>query len=98
MTALACATPLEIAMPAGSEDFELFAAIWNQGIDAYLKAFCRGEHRFAPNPPLGRRLVLTFHPNGIPTLLRRLLEHGSDEADMWVDDIVRRYYEAEPLT
>ena len=73
---------LPVSFPVGSPDAKLFIDVWNQGIDASLEAFTRSKHRVEDG-----RLHMNFHRSEIGTLLRRLREVGTEEAENWADDI-----------
>lgn len=85
---------LEISMLQGSDDFEVFVAAVNRGIDSHLEAFT--ESNFSAR--YGRH-YLNFHYDEIPLLLRRLTELGetdgpqADIANQWAGDIVETHYE-----
>ena len=77
---------LEITTPVGSADAKLFTKIINMGIDSHLEGFTKSNFD-TKQTTNGRRLVMKFHKSEIPTLVRRLKEEGSEEAEMWADDI-----------
>lgn len=79
--------PLEITCPTWFDDAEMFEGIINQGIDSYLEGFTKSRFHIK-----GDRLFLSFHPDEVPLLLRRLLELNDDHADQWVYDIVFSQY------
>lgn len=76
----------EITTPVGSEDEQLFIGVVNQGIDAHLEAFVKSKFDVRKGDFTTRR-VFNFHKSELPLLLRRLRELGTEEADMWADDI-----------
>jgi hypothetical protein len=86
----------EITTPVESKDAKLFAKIINQGIDSNLEGFTKSKFD-TKQTSNGRRLVLNFHKDEIPTLVRRLEEIGTEEALMWADDI-KNYKEEESLS
>lgn len=79
-----------IGTPLGSPDFKLFAGIVNQGIDSHLEGFTKSEFNRK-----GDRFLFNFHTSEIPILLRRLRELGTEEGDMWADDIENYESDAE---
>lgn len=70
-----------------SEDAKLFRRIIGRGIDAHLEAFTESVFEIR-----GDRMYLAFHMSEVCTLLRRLEEDGSFDADAWMDDIVNAYF------
>lgn len=58
-----------------SDEWKALAAAWNQGIDAHLEAL---TGRSSADASTGRVLV---HPEELHTLVRRLLEGGSEESE-----------------
>lgn len=77
---------LEITTPEGSADANLFSKIINKGIDSSLEGFVKSKFDTKQNSN-GRRLVLNFHKDEIPTLIRRLEEEGGEDALSWVENI-----------
>ena len=75
-----------ISVLNGSEDYDLFSGIINQGIDAHLEAFTKSTFE-VKGQRHGCRLYMAFDESELPILLRRLRELGTDEADQWADDI-----------
>lgn len=76
----------QITTPVGSSDARLFTKIINQGIDSNLEGFTKSKFD-TKQTTIGRRLVLDFHKNELPILLRRLEEEGTEQALSWVEDI-----------
>ena len=60
---------LDISCTTHGEDFAMFKAIINQGIDARLEAFLKSKFEIR-----GSRLYMEFHDDEIQILLRRLEE------------------------
>ena len=73
---------VEITCRIGGSDAKLFTDVVNQGIDSYLEAFTKS--RFGNS---GDRLVLNFHRDELPLLVRRLEEINSPDAAAWAEDI-----------
>lgn len=75
-----------ITTPIGSDDYELFKGIINQGIDAHLEAFTSSkfEEKLVNDQP---RLVMHFNVSELPILVRRLEEIDTEEAESWAFDI-----------
>lgn len=76
----------EITAPVNSEDEQLFINVVNQGIDSHLEGFTKSKFDVRQGS-LGARRVFNFHKSELPLLLRRLRELGTEEADLWADDI-----------
>jgi hypothetical protein len=70
-----------ISVPINTEDYALFKDIIEQGIDARLEAFVDSNFHH-----LDGRLLMYFAPCELTTLLRRLLEVGSENAEQWAVD------------
>lgn len=86
----------EITTPVESKDAKLFAKIINRGIDSDLEGFTKSKFD-TKQTSNGRRLVLNFHKDEIPTLIKRLEDIGGEDALMWVEDI-KNYKEEESLS
>jgi hypothetical protein len=78
---------MHISTPMSGEDHDLFTELINQGIDSRLEAFTGSRFAYRDN-----RLEMFFAPCELTTLLRRLLEVGSENADQWAVDIVESEY------
>ncbi len=76
----------QITTPVGSSDAKLFTKIVNRGIDSSLEGFTKSKFDTKQTTD-GRRLVLDFHKDELPILLRRLEEDGTEQALSWVEDI-----------
>lgn len=76
---------INVNTPKGSFDFNLFAKIINQGIDAHLEAFT--QSKFLEDTKNPARFNFFFHKSELPILLRRLKEFGQEEFIMWSNDI-----------
>ncbi len=77
---------LPITCPIGSEDFNMFRDIVNQGIDSHLEAFVESEFGIQKDCP--DRFVFNFHVSELPILVRRLSELEQTETiEMWIMDI-----------
>jgi len=83
----------QITTPVNSSDAKLFTKIVNQGIDSNLEGFTKSKFDTKQTTD-GRRLVLDFHKDELPILLRRLEEDGSEEALSWVEDIKQKSNES----
>lgn len=77
---------LEITTPIGSSDDKMFVEIVNQGIDPHLEGFTKSKFS-VKDTSLGKRRVYNFHKDEISTLIRRLQEFGTEEAESWAYDI-----------
>ena len=92
---------LEISCYIGSEDFELFKNIVNQGIDARLEAFTNSTFKVNESK---RRLYMEIDTNEISLFMRRLSEAANKEnctidngsIDQWEDDILDIYFDIDP--
>ena len=82
---------MEISCYIGSEDFDLFKNIVNQGIDARLEAFTKSKFHVNENE---RRLYMDIDTNEISLFMRRLSEIAEDDnnADQWEEDILNIYF------
>ncbi len=77
---------LEITVPMGGDDYNLFKGIIEQGIDAHLEAFTKSN--FSEKLLKGQpRLVMSFNVSELPILVRRLEESENDDALTWSEDI-----------
>jgi len=65
-----------------SKDFEMFRSVINVGIDSHLKGFTKSKFE-----KKGDRFYMNFHKSEIPILLGRLRELGTNEAELWAEDI-----------
>lgn len=83
-----------VSFLVGTPDYHLFVDIWNQGIDSRLEAFTKSEYKFR-GTMVGNRLIISFHPDEMSILLRRLSEVNTEKADMWIGDILYFYYDKE---
>ena len=89
--------PLEITCRHITEDSDLFISVINQGIDARLEAFTKSKFRREDG-----RLYLSFHPDEVPLLLRRLCEtyeamatddpYENEHVGLWIEDIMLAQY------
>lgn len=77
---------VEISVPFGSHEFDLFFDIVNAGIDQYLEAFVKSKFYEKDN-----RLFLEVHPDEAHILVRRLRENNNDWAFSWADDIENEF-------
>jgi len=75
---------MDISCFTCSDDFKLFTAVINQGIDSHLEGFTKSKFEINKDE---KRLFMDFHKTEIHILLRRLRAMGSEHADMWADDI-----------
>jgi len=73
---------LPITTPINSEDAKLFKSVINKDIDSHLEGFTKSTFE-----EKNGRLIMRFDMSEIPTLVRRLRDVGTIEADMWADDI-----------
>ena len=86
---------MEISCCTGSDDFELFNNIINQGIDARLEAFTNSTFEIK-----GNRLFINIDTSEISIFMRRLSMAAEIEAesidnwtaDQWEDDILEIYF------
>ena len=89
---------LDIKIPIGSQDYDLFVDIINQGIDSRLEGFTKSKFYRKEN-----QSCFDFHDSEISILLRRLSEkqnniynpHNQDGfyfVSNWENDIVLSYY------
>lgn len=67
------------------DDIELVVSVVNQGIDSHLQAVT--ESTFEPIWDYGPALKCEISWKDLSVILKRLLEHGSEEADMLAGDI-----------
>ena len=72
-----------------SDDFELFKKVVNMGIDSRLTAFTKSVFFLGSD---GNRFFFNFDDSELGILISRLLEVDTDEADLWVFDIVEAAY------
>jgi len=88
---------LNISCYAGSDDYDLFTGIVNQGIDGHLEAFTKSKFEYQKER---NRQHYHFHKNEMSILLRRLCEAQDKESNMekgmkienWISDIVLEMY------
>ena len=99
---------LQINCRQGTQDFDLFMDIVNQGIDSRLESFTESEFFLEPAE---NRINFCFHKNEIQILIRRLTEEieksetfdffdddGSDDwihKYCWLSDIIETTYDIE---
>ena len=85
---------LEITTHKASDDFDLFANIVNQGIDARLTAFVKST--FSHRTP---RYFFNFHKDEMEILMRRLSKIAIDDlnAEQWENDILLYHYGIETI-
>ena len=99
---------LEINCRQGTQDFNLFMNIVNQGIDSRLESFNESVFQLQPAE---NRINFCFHKNEIQILIRRLTEEleksetfdffddeGSDDwihKYCWLSDIIESTYDVE---
>ena len=69
------------------EDMRLIKAIVNQGIDSRLEAFTKSSFTWNTNSTV-LRLECLIHQDEMTTLLRRLLEFGTDNSEALANEIV----------
>ena len=85
--------PLKITCPRVSADARLFISVVNEGIDSRLEGFTKSAFKWDVNG----RLVLSFHPDEIQILLRRLCEiydadQDNEHVGLWIEDIMLAQY------
>jgi len=88
---------LDISCREVSADARLFISVVNEGIDARLEAFTQSKFRREDG-----RLYLSFHPDEVPLLLRRLCEtyeamatddpYENEHVGLWIEDIMLAQY------
>jgi len=83
---------LDISCRHITDDSDLFLSVINQGIDARLEAFVKSKFRSESG-----RLALSFHPDEIQILLRRLCEiydadQDNEHVGLWIEDIMLAQY------
>ena len=88
---------LDISCREVSADARLFISVVNEGIDARLEAFTKSKFRREDG-----RLYLSFHPDEVPLLLRRLCEtyeamaaddpYENEHVGLWIEDIMMAQY------
>ena len=99
---------LQINCRQGSQDFDLFLSIVNQGIDSRLEAFTKSVFQLQPKE---NRINFCFHQDEMQILIRRLTEKleekenldfednsGTDEwlnIYSWISDIIETTYNRE---
>ena len=74
--------PYSLEFHQGSEDYEIFAAAVEQGIDSHLEAI-----QFFQDRGECGRMKFDVTANTLPVLVRRLLESCSDSAVTLASDI-----------
>lgn len=89
---------LDISCRTHSNDWALFVAVVNQGIDSYLEAFTLSTFTQKDG-----RLFMSIHPDEISIFIRRLCELAEDEsyednAYQWVSDVIYAQYDIEGIT
>lgn len=72
----------EITCRINGSDYELFKSVVNQGIDSHLQGFTESKFSYKDS-----RLVMDFALVELPILVRRLDELGTEEAELWSQDI-----------
>jgi hypothetical protein len=82
---------LDISCRHITDDSDLFLSVINQGIDARLEAFVKSKFRSESG-----RLALSFHPDEVQILLRRLCEiyeakatddpYENEHVGLWIED------------
>lgn len=78
---------IPITIPITNKDeINMFAQVINQGIDSSLEGFTKSKFG-VKHTSLGKRIVLNFHKDELPTLIRRLEELGSEESLTWAEDL-----------
>ena len=88
---------LDISCRHITDDSDLFISVINQGIDARLEAFVKSKFRSESG-----RLALSFHPDEVQILLRRLCEiyeakatddpYENEHVGLWIEDIMLAQY------
>jgi len=68
---------------SNNKEFDVFAKVLAQGIDARLEGFTLSSRHWS-----GNRLHMMFHKSELQILIRRLVEQCNADADRWADDIV----------
>lgn len=80
---------LKIETPPNSEDFKMFQAVVNKGIDSHLEAFVKSK--FGGKADHQGKYRMDFHMSEVPLLIRRLTEYfdetGDENALSWANDI-----------
>ncbi len=78
---------IPITIPISNKsDINLFYTVINQGIDSSLEGFTKSKFG-VKHTSLGKRIVLNFHQDELPILIKRLEAIGSKEAEMWANDL-----------
>lgn len=77
---------MQITVPLITEDYSMFKSIIEQGIDAHLEAFTESmfEEKYIDGQP---RLIMDFQGKDVAILVRRLKEYGTEDAELWAQDI-----------
>jgi hypothetical protein len=83
---------LDISCSLWTYDLELFSQVIEQDIDAYLEAFVESKFKVREG-----RLYMTFHPDEVQILLRRLCEIYDRDLDnvhvgLWIEDIMKAQF------
>jgi hypothetical protein len=81
---------IDLSVVVGTSDAIMFINVWNQGIDSHLEAFTESRYEQVTES-IGKfkttRLYFWFHKNEVKTLIRRLRELGTEDAETWANDI-----------
>ncbi len=77
--------PITIPM-SNRDEINMFTQIINQGIDSSLEGFTKSIFG-VKHTGLGKKIVLNFHKDELPILIRRLEEIGNEQAINWAEDI-----------
>lgn len=83
-----------MSFPAG-EDLDMLTEIWNQGIDSRLEALTERSSAKLQSTRFGTRMAFAIHPEELPTLIRRLFEHGSENGETLAGDILSSVFAEE---
>lgn len=76
-----------ITIPTNNKsDLNLFYSVINQGIDSSLEGFTKSKFG-VKHTSIGKRIVLNFHRDELPILIRRLEKIGTEEALNWAEDL-----------
>jgi len=82
------------SFPYNSEDQNNIIEAWNQGIDSRLEGFTRSKNEFDGS---GRLFLYIANVNEFQTLVRRLLELESYNAECLADDMIYVQYDYEVI-
>lgn len=69
------------SMELTGDDAKIVTELVNQGIDSHLEAIILAEPARLVGRQGFKKLRVVFAKEGMPCLLRRLLEHGSENAE-----------------